>query len=94
MTRATEKGDPVTENYPMPPKKRLTVLLSDGIGPASKFSKVSRPLWRVSNSRSFDDGNTMFQVVLKRLQEIQWLSKETHCDLPDFYSDAVLEYDV
>ena len=88
------KGDPVTENSPMPPKKRLTILLSDGIGPTSKFGKSSRPLWRVPNSGSFEDGDIMLQVMLKRLQEIQWLSKETHRDLPRFYSEAVFEYDV
>ena len=93
MTRATGKGDPTTENSPMPREKRLTIVLSDGIGPASKFSKASRLLWRVSNSGSFEDGDVMLQVMLKRLQDIQWLSKETHRDLPDFYSDAVFGYD-
>lgn len=76
----------------MPSKKRLTLLLPEGIGLASRFSKASRPLVRLKTG-SLHDGELLLELTLKHLVMIRRLSTETHDLHPELFQDAKSQYD-
>lgn len=77
----------------MPPKNRLTLLFPGGIGPASKFSKASRPLVRV-NTGSLHDGELVLQLTLQHLILIRRMSREMgHDTYAGLFKDSKSQYD-
>lgn len=76
----------------MPSKKRLTLLLPEGLGLVSKFSKSPRPFVRIKNG-SLHDGDLLLQLSLKHLIMIRELSSEMHNPHPELFQDSKTQYD-